>query len=76
MFLLRDRGIEPRGKRETRRKSEPRAGRHDSRGTGAVHGKDSLIASLLATGMLDTFGIHHPTMQAVSRCGPGGTGKR
>ena len=48
----------------------------DARGTTAVHREESLVSSLLATGMLDTFRIHHPTMQAVSRCGPGGKGNR
>eukprot|EP00976_Prorocentrum_cordatum_P044449 899434-Prorocentrum_minimum.AAC.1 len=44
--------------------------------SGAIHREEPLISSLLATGMLDTFRIHHPTTQAASRCGTGGTGNR
>jgi hypothetical protein len=47
----------------------------DSRGTRAVHREESLVSTLLAVGMIDTFRSVNPTMQATSRYrGTRGTG--
>jgi hypothetical protein len=48
----------------------------DTGGTRAVHREESLVSTLLAAGMIDTFRSGNPTMQATSRQVEGDKGNR